>query len=107
MILSYKDFLELLKQNNIAVKDIEKVLGYAKNSIYNNWSKNKDIPKHAAKSIEMYIKLLEIEKAKKEFKKQQPQITLSKDALALAEAKCANNKISLGEYISSLVIANM
>ncbi len=108
----YENFKELIDKNNISVQEIEKALGYAKNSIYNNWDKNKDIPKHAAISINLYIELLNIkkenQKLKQQIKKDSPLKTmLSSEILAMAETKCNDNNINIEQYISSLIIAHI
>ena len=106
----YKKFFELLDENNISVQEIEKALGYAKNSIYNNWGKNKKIPKHAAININLYIELLNLKKENQKLKlktESSLKTVLSDDALFIAKAKCSNNNLDLEQYISSLVIANI
>ncbi len=108
----YEDFLELLKKNDITVKEIENVLGYAKNSIYNNWGKKKNIPKQAINSIKLYIELLNIKKENQRLKQQIKKgssfkTMLSSDILAIVESKCNDNNIDIEEYISSLIIAHI
>jgi len=108
--LLYEDFLELLKKNDITVKEIENVLGYSKNSIYNNWGKNKKIPKHAVSNINLYIELLNLKKENQKLKlkiESSLKTVLSDEALSIAKAKCNNNNLDLEQYISSLVIANI
>jgi len=110
--LLYEDFLELLKKNNTTVKEIENVLGYAKNSIYNNWGKNKNIPKQAAISINLYIELLNIKKENQKLKQRIEKDSsfktiLSSDVLAIAETKCNDNNIDIKQYISSLIVAHI
>lgn len=110
--LQYKDFLDLLNKHNITIQEIAQVLGYSKYSIQNNWKAKNEIPKLAETSLKIYIELLKAKKENQELKKRlqkktSSQMILSSEIFAIAEAKCTNNNISLKEYISSLIVANI
>lgn len=108
----YKDFLE---ENKLDIKQVTSILGYGKDSIYNNWKKDKEIPEIALRTLNYYIAL---EKKKEEniklgrkIKMLSAQIKvehkLSKQALEIAKKKCIDNDIKLEDYLSSLVLSNI
>ena len=112
----YGDFLNILNSNNLSLKEIAPILGYSKYSISNNWKKDKNIPKKALISLNLYLEL-EKEKTKSKILEKKINLQMSKEILDLkkipeevldiAKKKCAKNNISLENYIASLIITNI
>lgn len=115
--MKYQEFRDLLKKSNISVKKIASSIGYSTNSIESNWSKFDKVPPRAKLAIEMYLKLQVLENENNQLKDELTnkcydkenhiKYNLSQNALRIITAKCKEKEISIEEYISSLIIANI
>lgn len=107
--MHYKEFKEYLNNNNLSIKELDKHLGYSEKSILNNWKANDKVPEKAVISIQMYTELKKLRLEINNLLNLNPnnQIQLSNSALKIAEEKCKEKGISINEYLTSLVIANI
>jgi len=103
--MTYVEFKECLNIHNLTIKKVASEIGYSTKSIENNWSKIDKIPKRAKLALDMYLKILNLQKEYNQELNSQCFI-LSHSALKIAENKCKEKEISLNEYLSSLIIAN-
>jgi hypothetical protein len=107
--LNYKEFKEYLNNNYLSIKELDEHLGYSEKSILNNWKAKDKVPEKAVISIHMYTELKKLRLEINNLLNLNPdnQIQLSNSALKIAEEKCKEKDISINEYLTSLVIANI
>lgn len=114
--MTYKNFLDILEENNLNLKTMAEYLGYNKDSIINNWPKNHLLPEKVVKAINLYLEVSKLKQENEWLKKQLAEnnerlkkidTNLNDEALEIAIKKCKDNNISLKQYLSSLVISNI